>query len=1208
MSHRSGPAPRASMLSLAVRRALAASVFMAVSVTAGAAGPGEGVIRLNAGHIDPASQKAERLRGVVPKSEGKRLYLVQYAGPIQRSGYELLKGTGVEIVDFIPDFAYLVYGDPASLNRMQDLIGSRESGIRWDAFYAGELKINSAVYELQGRGVEPDFYAIQLVNDPVANAETLALIRSAEFEPTRTWNFRHYVNVEARVPFGALSAIANRPDVISIQPDMTPELHDERQNIILANRLSTTGTSSVPIAPGAPGGVAYLDWLGALGFTQAQFDTSAFTVDVSDQGLDNGTNQPNHFALWKGGDPGNPLDPTRSLVVYNKREGTAGPNDLTSCGAPGHGAWVSHVVSGNVAAVSRSFPHGDDNFHFAGGVAPFARIGNSVFFTTAGAFTSPNVVNSSSRSFSNLGRNRAGARISNNSWGAAVSGGYNANSQAYDGLVRDAQPTGSTHPLPGNQEYVVVVSAGNSGPGVQTMGAPATGKNVIAVGGSQNVRPGVGDAVNAEAMYASSSRGPTADQRIKPEIIAPATNVAGGVIMLDRSTAAPGNWNTCYTSTFLPTSPVQQRFYRTGNGTSFSGPAVAGSAALLRQWFINQGWVPPSPAMTKAFLSNSANYMLTLADNLPSNNQGMGRVNLERTFDTVPRAMRDQLPADRFTESGQVRTFTGTVSDSTKPFRVSLAWTDVPGSTAGNTFVNNLDLEVTVGGETYLGNRFTGANSVTGGTADIRNNLESVFLPAGASGPFTITVRGVNISGVADPLVAGPNQDFALLAYNATPLNGCPSVTVSPATLPGTVLGGVAIAPQNFTAVGGSGPHTFSFVGNPPPGLTLSSAGQLSGTPTVEGAFDFSVVATDTNRCVGSRNFQTSVVTARVEQAERSVLTGNAILEPNECNELRIRLTNSGTNPATAISSVLSTSTPGVTLTSNTSGYPNLAPEGGTAINQDPFDVGTDGSLACGSAVSLTQTVTLTGGASPLTFNFALPVGLISGAYSFATPGSGAAIPAGGTLVAGSAEDDAVVPVTLPFPTAVYSSVFPTGATIHVSTNGNVQFVASGASAESANTALPSAGSVARPFVAGAPVLFPFWDNLDLRTTGGGIYTQTLGTAPNRQFVIEWRGKHFNEAGTTQTVNFAVVLNEGATGAVEYRYVETGTLAAIAAGASATVGVQAATTGTTFTQSSLNQAVVNAGRILPGSLPPPSCTPGPGVCVAGDRMFRNDFE
>ena len=94
--------------------------------------------------------------------------------------------------------------------------------------------------------------------------------------------------------------------------------------------------------------------------------------------------------------------------------------------------------------------------------------------------------------------------------------------------------------------------------------------------------------------------------------------------------------------------------------------------------------------------------------------------------------LRDEV--DLFTASGQQVIVAGTVSDSTKPFRVTLAWIDPPGPTSGNAFVNNLDLEVTVGGNTYLGNVFTGAFSSTGGTADIRDNLESVFIPAGVTG------------------------------------------------------------------------------------------------------------------------------------------------------------------------------------------------------------------------------------------------------------------------------------------------------------------------------------------------------------------------------------------------------------------------------------------------------------------------------------------
>ena len=41
----------------------------------------------------------------------------------------------------------------------------------------------------------------------------------------------------------------------------------------------------------------------------------------------------------------------------------------------------------------------------------------------------------------------------------------------------------------------------------------------------------------------------------------------------------------------------------------------------------------------------------------------------------------------------------------------------------------------------------------------------------------------------------------------------------------------------------------------------------------------------------------------------------------------------------------------------------------------------------------------------------------------------------------------------------------------------------------------------------------PYWDDLDMRTStfaGGGIYTATTGSPPNRQFIIEWRAEHYN--------------------------------------------------------------------------------------------------
>jgi hypothetical protein len=86
-------------------------------------------------------------------------------------------------------------------------------------------------------------------------------------------------------------------------------------------------------------------------------------------------------------------------------------------------------------------------------------------------------------------------------------------------------------------------------------------------------------------------------------------------------------------------------------------------------------------------------------DILPSNNQGMGRMNLGAAFDGTPRMLTDQTQVLGAT----LQTFqvTGSVVNTGAPFRVSLAWTDAPGPTTGAPYVNNLDLEVTIGDTTY---------------------------------------------------------------------------------------------------------------------------------------------------------------------------------------------------------------------------------------------------------------------------------------------------------------------------------------------------------------------------------------------------------------------------------------------------------------------------------------------------------------------------
>ena len=78
-----------------------------------------------------------------------------------------------------------------------------------------------------------------------------------------------------------------------------------------------------------------------------------------------------------------------------------------------------------------------------------------------------------------------------------------------------------------------------------------------------------------------------------------------------------------------------------------------------------------------------------------------------------------------------------------------------------------MDIDGGGGPVLYRGNNFSVEVSQTGGTADLANNVESVWLPAGTTGSFTVTVRASNIAGDGVPNI-GDNfdQDFALVVYN----------------------------------------------------------------------------------------------------------------------------------------------------------------------------------------------------------------------------------------------------------------------------------------------------------------------------------------------------------------------------------------------------------------------------------------------------------
>ncbi len=723
---------------------------------------------------------------------GRQLQLIQFVGPIKSEWREALLRTGVKIVHYAPQNAYLVYGDAAAFAQLQTWAAA-EPAVQWIGDFAGPYKVHPSARPGSAKPSTPGgtniTFALQLVDDPSGNVATLKLIEQLRLAPVvKSSVLLGYRNLVVALPPDQLDVLAAQPDVVSIHPYFTPKKRDERQDQILAGNL----TGSQPSGPG------YLSWLAGKGFTQAQFDASGFVVDVSDSGIDNGTVSPGHFAFYPQADVSQ-----ASRVVYSRFERTTFNNGATLAGCDGHGNLNAHIIAG-YDAFPNGFPHADAaGYNNDLGICPFVKVGSSVIFDNSGGandFTSPDYSVLLTDAYNN------GARISNNSWGSDVAGDYDSDAQQYDALVRDVG-AGSQH-----REMVVVFAAGNAGPasGVTTPGidSPGSAKNVITVGAAENVRSlntlnggntqsgsdgcatPDSDANNADDLEGFSSQGPCADGRIKPDLVAPGTHVLGGVPQAGSPTTnGTGSAISCFNGSGVcglsgsgtvgsanNFFPLGQQFYTVSSGTSHATPAVAGACALLRQYFINNGLnpanAPPSPAMTKAFLMNSARYLTGnyANDTLPSPNQGMGEVNLGTAFDGVARVLRDQMPADIFTASGQTRRFTGFVSDPSKPLRISLAWTDAAGLVGANpALVNDLDLQVTIGGVTYLGNVFSGATAAAGGTADALNNMENVFLPAGFSGTFTATVNAANIA--ADAIANGtsaPQQDFALVIYNAT--------------------------------------------------------------------------------------------------------------------------------------------------------------------------------------------------------------------------------------------------------------------------------------------------------------------------------------------------------------------------------------------------------------------------------------------------------
>src|SRR2546425_7316203 len=675
---------------------------------------------------------------------GMAVGVVHFRVPVKAEWKTDLESRGMDVLRYLPQDAFIVRGRPADLDGASSMpsvnwVGPYEAGWKVRPGTATQGLVDARIIVFPGAYPETveawlGHAGIPALSGSHRGPMIVGTFGSGDFQ----W-------VRARIPANLVASLADQPSVEFIDPVEAVHTWNAETDWVIQTNSSNL----------------YRYWTNGL-------DGNGQVIGMADTGLDyDGASFRNSTTTITIGDIYNTTDMNRRKVVRYVDMGVltgqltwpggGGPWDpfsIKDCDH-GHGTAVASTLAGNDNGIGNSPNDGDallakiylqDVGGFQGiAICPSFGGENLIYLPEdyTNPFGPPGLVYNDPI---------APVRIHSDSWGGT--------SNVYDLQARMVDMFVWAHP-----DMTILFAAGNCAltcvPG--TIGTPATAKDIVTVGGTYN--PDTGRGLDQNDLAAEGGRGPTADGRIKPTLV---TIFDGDSAMSDGNPLS---------GTGLPDAHW--------GGTSYSTPAAAAAAAIIRQYFVD-GWYPtgapvpgnsmnPSAALIRAILIASGQQVTgsglvarSSTDTWPNNEQGFGRVLLSKVLPIAAAGdtFRTQLvDGTAGLLTGDEATYTFHVGSS-GPAKFVLTWSDYPGTIgATKALVNDLDLEVTApDGTVYRGNHFAPfaqGQSLPGGTFDTTNVEEAVILKNAMAGNWSVRVIGSNVPVGQQPfaLVATGNLD-----------------------------------------------------------------------------------------------------------------------------------------------------------------------------------------------------------------------------------------------------------------------------------------------------------------------------------------------------------------------------------------------------------------------------------------------------------------